>query len=86
VVRLRPAVVADLERHGVTIGPRDTPALLRDRLNDLYLADIRRLKSRQIRGEIPLVEYARHVSALKETYALLGLPLALWLDSTPPSA
>jgi hypothetical protein len=85
VLRLRPAVFEALERHGIEIAPGDAPALLRDRLNDLYLADIRRLKSRQTCGEIPLGEYASHVSALKEAYSLLGLPLTLWLEPAPPA-
>ena len=79
-MRLRPAVLADLERYGVTIGPDDTPASLRDRLEELYVADVRRLKARQISGEIQLRDYARHAAALKETYPLLGLPLAFWVE------
>jgi len=79
-MRLRAAVLADLERHGVAIGPDDTPESLRDRLEDIYVADVRRLKARQVSGEIPLREYARHAAALKETYPLLGLPLVFWVE------
>jgi hypothetical protein len=71
-------VAADLARHGLDPRPGDTPASLRDRLNDRYLEDVRSLKARQRAGEIPLSEYARHVQALKESYPLLGLPLSLW--------
>ena len=75
---LRPRVAADLARRGLEPGAGDTPASLRERLDDLYLEDVRRLKQRQVSGEIPLSDYARHVEALKESYPLLGLPLSLW--------
>lgn len=81
---LRPAVVADLARHGIEVGPEDTPESLRERLNDRYLEDVRRLRALQVAGEIPLKDYAGRVQALKERYPLLGLPAALWVDSSPP--
>ncbi len=77
--QLLPRVLEELARHGLTPGPDDTPASLREQLNELYLADVRRLKQRQVSGEIPLPEYARHVGFLKDGYPLLGLPLDLWL-------
>jgi hypothetical protein len=79
-VRLKPAVLAGLAAHGIAPGEADTPESLRDRLNDAYLEDVRRLKERQRGGEIPLRDYAAHVQALKESYPLLGLPLDLWMD------
>jgi hypothetical protein len=79
-VRLKPAVLAGLAAHGITPGENDTPGTLRERLNDAYLEDVRRLRERQRAGEIPLREYAAHVQALKESYPLLGLPLDLWMD------
>ena len=75
---LRPEVLSGLARHGIVPDAADTPATLRERLNDAYLEDVRRLKERQVRGEIPLREYAGHVQSLKEGYPLLGLPLDLW--------
>jgi len=79
-VTLRPAVRAQLERHGVSIGHADTPEVLRERLNELYLVEVRRLRDRQVRGEIPRPEYARHVEALRDRFPLLGLPLPLWSE------
>lgn len=79
-MKLRPAVAADLARHGIEAGPDDAPEPLRERLNDRYLEDVRRLKARQVAGEIPLKEYAAHVQTLKESYPLLGLPLSLWVE------
>jgi len=77
-VRLRPAVAEALAGLGVVPAPGDTPEVLRERLNDRYLDEVRALKRRQRAGEIPLREYAGHVQSLKERFDLLGLPLALW--------
>lgn len=77
-IPLRPAVREELGRHGITSGPGETPETLRARLNDVYVEEVRRLRERQVRGEIPLPEYARHVAALRARFPLLGLPLELW--------
>ena len=79
-MRLRAAVVQGLARHGLTPGPEDTAEALRDRLNDAYLEDVRRLKQRQKAGEIPIREYARHAQELKESYPLLALPVSAWVE------
>ncbi len=62
------------------MGGGDTPASLKERLNDLYLEEVRRLRERQRAGEIPLRDYAAHARALQERYPLLGLPLELWVE------
>ena len=79
-MRLRPGVLAELAARGITPNPDDTPASLRERLNDAYLEDVRRLRERQRAGEIRLRDYAGHVQKLKESYPLLGLPLDQWLE------
>jgi hypothetical protein len=79
-VRLKPTVLADLAAHGVEPGEEDSPETLRERLNDAYLVEVRRLRERQRSGEIPLREFGSHVQALKERYPLLGLPLDRWAD------
>lgn len=58
--------------------PGDTPEVLRARLNERYLDEVRALRERQRAGEIALRDYASRVELLKRRYALLGLPLALW--------
>ncbi|HUG55413.1 MAG TPA: hypothetical protein VMR21_17535 [Vicinamibacteria bacterium] len=77
-IALRPSVREELGRHGVASGPGDTPATLRERLNDAYVAEVRRLRDRQKAGEIPRRDYAEHVAALRARFPLLGLPLELW--------
>ena len=77
---LRARVRAELERHGLTPGEADTAASLRERLNDRYLEDVRRLRDRQRAGEIPLREYAGAVESLKFRYPLLGLPPEQWTE------
>lgn len=76
---LRPTVLEALRGHGLDPGAGDTPEALRERLNDLYLEDVRRLKERQKAGAVPLREYAAAAQALKERYPLLGLPLRSWI-------
>jgi hypothetical protein len=80
VNRLRHAVVEGLLRHGLTLGPEDSPASLRERLNDLYVQDVRRLKARLRSGEITRRDYAGQVQTLSEAYPLLGLPPELWVE------
>jgi len=77
-VSLRPRVRADLEAHGIEIADGDTPPSLRERLNDVYVADVRALKERRVAGEIAPRDYAGAVEELKDRYPLLGLPLSLW--------
>ena len=81
---LRPQVRAALVAHGVEPRDDDTAASLKERLNDAYLVEVRELRDRQKRGEIPLREYAAHAEALKQSFALLGLPLELWLPGGAP--
>jgi hypothetical protein len=77
---LRAAIIEGLAIHGIVAQPGHDPQALRDRLNDVYLAEVRRLRERQRAGEIPLAEYAAHVDALKRRYPLLGVPLSLWVE------
>ena len=80
MIPLRPQVRAALAAHGVEPRDDDTAASLKERLNDAYLVEVRRLRDRQRGGEIALRDYAAHAEALKQTFALLGLPLEQWLS------
>ena len=61
-------------------GPRlrRPPELVHEFVNDLYRFELRRLRQRQVRGEIPKHEYSRHVIALRKQYLLVSLPLRHW--------
>jgi hypothetical protein len=78
VIRLRPNVLAALREKDVEPRDDDTAASLKERLNDVYLVEVRQLKARQRAGEIPLSEYGAHAEVLKQSFSLLGLPLDRW--------
>jgi hypothetical protein len=73
-------VAEALASHGIVPGPADTPESLRERLNERYLEEVRALKQRQRRGEIPLSQYGEHVQSLKARYPVLGLALPHWAE------
>ena len=75
---LHPTVIEELRRHGLALEPGETPAALRGRLNELYLAAIRRLKDRLKAAEFPMAEYPMRVQRLKESFPLLGVPPDRW--------
>lgn len=74
----RPAVLEALQSHGVRPTPRTPPRLVQEFVSDLYRFELRRLRARQVRGEIPRREYSRHVVALRKRYLLVSLPLRHW--------
>ena len=76
----RAAVLDALAGHGVIPRTATPPAVARAFLNDLYRYEIRRLRDRLRRGDLPRPAYAREVAALRARYPLLSLPLALWLE------
>ena len=71
-------VQEELRRHGLEPTQGDTPAGIRERLNELYVARIRELKARLTAEEFPVSEYAERVQRLKEDHPLLGVPLDRW--------
>ena len=77
---LRAAVREALAAHGVEAREGDSPEALRERLNDVYLEEVRALKARQRSGDIPLRDYATHVEALKARFPLLSVPLPSWVE------
>ena len=82
--RLHPSVRKALAGHGIEPAAEDTASSLRERLNDLYLVEVRRLRDRQRSGEIPKADYAAHVAALKDRFPLLSLPLDRWAATIGP--
>ena len=76
--RYRPQVLEALAAHGVRPTPSTRPELVHEFVSDLYRFELRRLRARQVRGEIPRLEYSNHVVALRRRYLLVSVPLRHW--------
>ena len=74
----RPAVMEALAGHGVRPTSETRPDLMHEFVSDLYRFELRRLRERQVRGDIPKAQYAQHVVALRKRYLLVSLPLQHW--------
>ena len=72
VYRYHPVVLAQLAEHGVC--PRETtpPELVHDFVNDLYRFELRRLRDRLVRKEIPRQGYYDRVLDLRKKYPLVS--------------
>jgi hypothetical protein len=71
--RYRQDVLEQLLRHGVRPTDHTPPTLVRDFVRDLYKYEIRCLRDRYVRGEVPKIEYATRVDALRRRYPVLAL-------------
>ena len=76
--RYRPQILRGLAAHGVRPTPRTRPELVHEYVNDLYRFELRRLRARHVRGEIPKPVYSAHVVELRKKYILVSVPLRLW--------
>ncbi len=79
----RPEVLEQLADHGIRPRPTTSPSLIRDYLSDLYRYEIRVLRARLLRGEIPKQDYSTHVVRLRMRYPLLSIPIGLWTVAPP---
>jgi hypothetical protein len=75
----RDEVLEDLWRHGVQPTPSTPPELVHEFVSDLYRFEIRRLRDRFVRKEIPREGYANRVVALRRRYPLISLKPHQWL-------
>lgn len=78
VIRYKPEVLQELERHGLRPGPGMTPERLREQINDLYRIEIRKLRDRCRAGEFSTRDLPAHVIELRKRYVLLSIPMAHW--------
>ena len=69
----RQEVIDQLARHGLQPKPTTSPERVREFLNDLYRYELRRLRDRLIRREIPKAGYFDLVVELRMKYRLLSL-------------
>ena len=79
--RYRPEILAELLKHGVRPSPTTPPTVVADFVSDLYRYEIRRLKARLRRGEVPKESYFDEVVALRGKYPLVSVPVRLWTIS-----
>ncbi len=74
----RPVVLQALAGHGVRPSPATRPALVHEFVNDLYRYELRRLRDRHVRGDIPKNDYSTRVVELRKRYMLVSVPLHHW--------
>jgi hypothetical protein len=66
--------------HGVQPRPTTDPQLVHDFVNDLYRYELRRLRDRLVRGEIPKAGYYDRVVELRLKYPLVSLKAHEWVE------
>ncbi len=74
----RPVVLEALASHGVRPTQATRPALVHEFVNDLYRYELRRLRDRHVRGDIPKNDYSTRVVELRKRYMLVSVPLHHW--------
>jgi hypothetical protein len=67
-----PGVLAQLARHGVRPTPGTSPERVHEFVSDLYRYELRRLRDRLLRREIPKAGYYDRVVALRHAYMLVS--------------
>lgn len=75
----RHQVLEELSRHGVRPTPATPPEFVHEFVSDMYRFELRRLRGRQVRGEIEKEDYAGHVVALRKKYILVSVPIRRWV-------
>ena len=78
--RYQSAVLEQLWAHGVQPTTQTPPELVHEFVSDLYRFELRRLRDRLLRKEIPKVGYYDRVVALRRKYPLISLKPAQWLE------
>jgi len=77
--RYRADVLEQLARHGVRPTATSRPELVHEFVSDLYRYELRRLRDRLVRREIPKEGYFDRVVALRRLYPLVSLKPHDWL-------
>jgi hypothetical protein len=80
IYRYRAEVIEQLWRHGVHPTTATPPELVHEFVSDLYRFELRRLRDRLLRKEIPKIGYYDRVVALRRVYPLISLKPAQWLE------
>ncbi len=83
--RFRADVLDQLSRHGACPTPSTPPELVHEFVSDLYRYELRRLRDRLVRREIPRDGYFERVVALRRRYPLVSLKPHEFLEPEPAS-
>jgi hypothetical protein len=79
--RYRPDVLAALLEHGIRPAPSTPPERTHELLSDLYRFELRRLRDRLLRGDIPRQGYSDRVVELRRKYPLVSLKPQYWAEA-----
>ena len=71
--RYRADVIEQLSRHGIRPSSSTRPEVVHEFVSDLYRFELRRLRDRLVRREIPKVGYYDRVVELRRKYPLVSL-------------
>ena len=80
VYRYRLEVLQQLSHHGVQPTTSTRPELVHEFVSDLYRFELRRLRDRLVRKEIPKIGYYDRVVDLRRKYPLVSLKPHEWLE------
>ena len=76
----RPEILEALLHHGIRPTSSTPPALVHEFVSDLYRFELRRLRDRLVRREIPKAGYHDRVVALRRKYPLVSLKPEFWTE------
>jgi hypothetical protein len=79
--RYRAAVLEQLSRHGIQPTSSTRPEVVHEFVSDLYRFELRRLRDRLVRKEIPKVGYYDRVVDLRRKYPLVSLKPQAFLET-----
>lgn len=78
--RYRADVLEQLSHHGIQPSSFTPPEVVHEFVNDLYRFELRRLRDRLVRKEIPKAGYYDRVVELRRKYPLVSLKPHEFLD------
>jgi hypothetical protein len=78
--RYDPKLLAALAALGIVPRPDTPPEKVKEAVNDLYRYELRQLRDRLVRKEIPKAGYSERVITLRRRYWMLSLPLDRWTE------
>jgi hypothetical protein len=73
-----PELLEALSALGIVPQPHTTPEQAKDAAMDLYRYELRRLRDRLLKREIPKAGYSDRVIELRRRYWMLSVPLHQW--------